>query len=171
MLRPTVQLPSLSWNKAPHLELTTRFLLLSDSCGFLDVERSLWREDGSVVYNCCWSLPAQSFSGPSPVRFVTLFYCLRFNTSLFFASYDSRGYGGSIRARLHMGYCRFSAELLFITISHWPNRKHLSQRFLFCYLRIRCSGNLFNEPLSSKGHLLWLHYSSLQTSCHDTYRQ
>jgi hypothetical protein len=27
---------------------------------------SLWREDGSVVYNCCWLSPAQSFSGPSP---------------------------------------------------------------------------------------------------------
>jgi hypothetical protein len=26
----------------------------------------LWREDGSVIYNCCWSSPAQSFSGPSP---------------------------------------------------------------------------------------------------------
>jgi hypothetical protein len=24
--------------------------------------RFLWREDGSVVYNCCWSSPAQSFS-------------------------------------------------------------------------------------------------------------
>jgi hypothetical protein len=27
--------------------------------------RSRWREDGSVVYFCCWSSPAQSFSGPS----------------------------------------------------------------------------------------------------------
>jgi hypothetical protein len=47
-----------------HLGLTTRFLLLSDSCGFVDVGRSLWREDGSAVYNCCWTSPAQSFSGP-----------------------------------------------------------------------------------------------------------
>jgi hypothetical protein len=29
-----------------HLGLTTRFLLLSDSCRFVDVGRSLWREDG-----------------------------------------------------------------------------------------------------------------------------
>jgi hypothetical protein len=31
----------------------TRFLLLSDSCGFVDMGRCLLREDGSVVYNCC----------------------------------------------------------------------------------------------------------------------
>jgi hypothetical protein len=58
-----------------HLGLTTRFLLLSDSCGFVHV--------GAVsdVYNCCWSSPAQSFSGLSPAGLVTLFYCLRFKTS------------------------------------------------------------------------------------------
>jgi hypothetical protein len=61
------QSAGLSWNKAPILAL------LSDSCGFVDVGRSLWREDGSVVYNCCWSSPAQSFSSPSPVALVTIF--------------------------------------------------------------------------------------------------
>jgi hypothetical protein len=45
--------------------------------------------------------PAQSFSGPSPVELVTIFYYLRFETTLFVASYDSQGYGGSIRPRLH----------------------------------------------------------------------
>jgi hypothetical protein len=57
------QSASLSWN----LRLTTRFLLLSDSCGFVDVGRSLWREDGSVVYKSCWSSPAQSVSGPATI--------------------------------------------------------------------------------------------------------
>jgi hypothetical protein len=33
-----------------HLKLTTRFLLMSDNCGFVDVGRPLWREDGSVFY-------------------------------------------------------------------------------------------------------------------------
>jgi hypothetical protein len=42
----------LEWST--HLGLTTRFLLPSDSCGFVDVGHSLWREDGSVIYNCCW---------------------------------------------------------------------------------------------------------------------
>jgi hypothetical protein len=32
-----------------------------------------------------------------------MFYCLRFETSLFFASYDSQGHGGGIRPRLHTG--------------------------------------------------------------------
>jgi hypothetical protein len=54
--------------------------------------RSLWREDGSVVYNCCWSSPAQSFSGQSLMGLATIFYCLRFETSLLVASYDSQGY-------------------------------------------------------------------------------
>jgi hypothetical protein len=81
----------------------TRFLLLSDSCECVDVGRSLWREDGSVVYNCCWPSAAQLFSGPSLLELATIFYCLRFETSLFVASYDSRGYGGGIRPRLHTG--------------------------------------------------------------------
>jgi hypothetical protein len=38
------------------------------------------QEDGSVVYNCCWVSPVQSFSGPSPAGLVTIFYCLRFET-------------------------------------------------------------------------------------------
>jgi hypothetical protein len=67
------------------------------------VWRFLWREDGSVVYNCFWSSPGQSFSGPSPVELMAIFYCLRFDTSLFVASYESQGYGGVIRPRLHTG--------------------------------------------------------------------
>jgi hypothetical protein len=46
----------LEWST--HMGLKIRFLLLSDSRGFVDVGRSLWREDRSVVYNCCWSSPA-----------------------------------------------------------------------------------------------------------------
>jgi hypothetical protein len=82
--------------QSTHLGLTTRFVLLLDSCRFVDVGRSLWQQDGSIIYNSCWSSPAQSFSGPSPVGLVTIFYCLRFETSLFAASYDSQGYGGGI---------------------------------------------------------------------------
>jgi hypothetical protein len=44
------------------------------------IKRPLWREDGSVVYNCCWSSPTQSFSGPSPAGLVTTFYCIKFET-------------------------------------------------------------------------------------------
>jgi hypothetical protein len=44
--------------------------------------------------------------------FVTIFDCLRFETSLFVASYDSQGHGGGIRTRLHTGM----NELSFITV-------------------------------------------------------
>jgi hypothetical protein len=40
----------------------------------------IWRKDGSVVYNCCWFSPAQSFWGPSLARLISTFYCLRFET-------------------------------------------------------------------------------------------
>jgi hypothetical protein len=42
----------------PHLGLMTRYLLLLDSYGLVFVGRSLWREDGSVFYICCWPSPA-----------------------------------------------------------------------------------------------------------------
>jgi hypothetical protein len=42
----------------------------------------------STTYSNCWPLPAQSFSGPSPLVLGTMFYCLRFEISLFVASYD-----------------------------------------------------------------------------------
>jgi hypothetical protein len=42
--------------------------------------RPLWREDGTVVYNCCWPSPAQLFSGSSPEGIMTIFYCLRLET-------------------------------------------------------------------------------------------
>jgi hypothetical protein len=35
---------------SPHLGLTIRFLLLSVTCGLVDVGRCLWREVGSVFY-------------------------------------------------------------------------------------------------------------------------
>jgi hypothetical protein len=55
---------------------------------FFYLGRSLWREDVSVFYNCCWPSPAQSSSGPSPLGLATISYCLRLETSLVVASYD-----------------------------------------------------------------------------------
>jgi hypothetical protein len=74
-----------------HLGLTTRYLLLFDSYGSVFVGRPLWREDGSVFCICYWSSSVQSFPGPRRFGLVTIFYCLRFETSIFVASYDSRG--------------------------------------------------------------------------------
>jgi hypothetical protein len=42
----------------------TWFLLLSESCQFVDVGCPLWQKRGSVVYNCYWPSLAQSFSSP-----------------------------------------------------------------------------------------------------------
>jgi hypothetical protein len=84
--------------------------------------RSLWRKDGSVVYNCCWSSPAQSLSGPAPVGLATIFYCLKFETSLFVASYDSQGYGGGIRHRIHTGFWTIAPVVLLITFEHGPHK-------------------------------------------------
>jgi hypothetical protein len=69
-----------------------------------------------------------------------------------------------------MGYCQFSTELFFITTLHWPNRKHYSEQFFYYCLHIRCCENLFTEPLPGNGRLLWLHYSSLQASCHNIFK-
>jgi hypothetical protein len=57
---------------------------------FVDVGRSLWRENGCSVYNCCWSSPEQSFLGPSPAGLVTMFYCLKFGTPKSKLCYDRR---------------------------------------------------------------------------------
>jgi hypothetical protein len=78
-------------------------LTVSQSVSLVFVGRPLWREDGSIFCICCWPSPAHSFSGPSSLGLATIFYCLRFETSLFVASYDSQGHGGGIRPRPHTG--------------------------------------------------------------------
>jgi hypothetical protein len=67
---------SLFWCQA----LNSRFLLLSNRCGFVDVGHPLWRGDGPVIYNCCWNSPAQSFTSLTPAGLTALFYCLRIGT-------------------------------------------------------------------------------------------
>jgi hypothetical protein len=60
---------------------------------------------------CRWPLPAQSFSGPSPLVLVTIYYCLRFETSLFVASYDLQGHGGGIRPASTRGLAGLGSSL------------------------------------------------------------
>jgi hypothetical protein len=86
---------------SPHLGPKTKFLLLSDSCGFAVVRRPLWRENGSVVYNCCWSSPAHSFSDMCPAGLMTIFYILRFETSLTWRARSP--YLHALGTRLHAG--------------------------------------------------------------------
>jgi hypothetical protein len=85
-------------------------------------------------------LPAQSFSGPSPLGLATIFYCLRFETSFFVASYDSQGHGGGIRPRLHTGYWTLAPFVFKITSLHEPHGKHLSH-YCGCIFSAALPGN------------------------------
>jgi hypothetical protein len=67
------QSASPSWCQAPIWD--PRPIFLPPWNVLVILKRPLWREDGSVIYFCCWSLPAQSRSGPSPARLKTIFYC------------------------------------------------------------------------------------------------
>jgi hypothetical protein len=95
MLRPTVsrsvgQSVSLSWNKVPIWGLGQDF-----------------RYCQTVVDLLMWGALSdertdRSFTIAAGVRQRHIF-CLRFDTSLFVASYDSQGYGGGIGPRVNTG--------------------------------------------------------------------
>jgi hypothetical protein len=122
---------SVSLSVEPHLGLMIRYLLLFDSYGLVFVGRPLWREDGSAFCICSWPLPAQSFSGPSPLGLATIFNYLRFETSLFVASYYSQGHGGSIRLRLYTGDSLLAVEIHVLTDLCGPKIWHLVARLMF----------------------------------------
>jgi hypothetical protein len=127
-LRPTVCLgikhPSGAYDQ---IFITVRQLGIC-WCGALPLTRVR-----SAVYNCFWPSPAQSFSSPSPVGLVNIFYCLRFETSLFIASYDSQGYGGGIRTRLHKGSSSLHGRLYSLVAIRW----HGNLCWIFVYMETR----------------------------------
>jgi hypothetical protein len=111
----------------PHLGPMTRYLFLSDSYVLVSVGRPLLREDGSVFCMCRWPLPAQYFSNPSPLGLATVFYCLRFEISLFVDSYDSQGHGEGIQPpRVRVYVWMFLKSGLCVR-----DRTHFVARFMF----------------------------------------
>jgi hypothetical protein len=96
------------------------------------VGRSLWREDGSDLYNCCCRSPAQSFSGLNPVRFVTIFHFLKFDTSIFVAFYDSQGYCGGSGPHFHIAFLLPIGD---------TRRRHRLEGFHYCVSRVLYLGN------------------------------
>jgi hypothetical protein len=130
---------SISRGVEPHLGPMPRYLLLFDTYGLVFVGHPLWREGR-------W--PAWSFSGPSLLGLATILSCLRFETSLFVASYDAQDHSGGIRPCLHTG---FVAELLAdprYIASRRIQRKH---RFLYCCVLILCCRDVYRTVASRSG--------------------
>jgi hypothetical protein len=119
MLRPSVSQCVLVSGTPDQISLTARQLRV---CW----RRVPWQENESVVYNCYWPSPTQSFSDPNSAGLTTIFYWLRFKTlqtwrarspylyppgtgwpsyrvPFSVASYDSQGLQRRYSNRLYMG--------------------------------------------------------------------
>jgi hypothetical protein len=87
-LRLTVS-QSVSLGVEPPLRIMTRYLLMFDNYGLSFGAPSLTRGRVCLLY-ILLALASAVFSGLSPLVLAIIFYCLRFETSLFVASYDSQ---------------------------------------------------------------------------------
>jgi hypothetical protein len=68
-----------SWDSRPVIFFHLNYCGYSPYVTSSLTKECVCREAVSVVYNCCWTSPAQS-SGPSPAGLMTIFYCLRFES-------------------------------------------------------------------------------------------
>jgi hypothetical protein len=81
----------------------------------------------------------------------TILYYLRFETSLFVASYDSQGHGGGIRPRLHTGVFYDELTAYFSLTRHGPHRKRRLQQFIVV------AGTCLTETLPSNDRRIHRH--------------
>jgi hypothetical protein len=102
MLRPTISRPVWLGFKHPTGAYDQIFITVRQFTGLLMLG-GLSDERTGLSFTIAAGPRQRSFLGPSPVGLADIFYCLRFETSLFVASYESQGYGGGIRPRLHTG--------------------------------------------------------------------
>jgi hypothetical protein len=147
-----------------HLGPKTRFLLLSGSCRFVHVGRFLWREDRSVIYNCCWPSPVQSLSGPSPVGLMAsnFFQLNTWHYSRYVTSSLMRGWVCRLQLLLALASavilrsksCRTHGHILLFQI--WDSSNLEGKVPVFIYPRNRVA-QLYPQALGSPSHhLLWL---------------
>jgi hypothetical protein len=137
------QSASLSWNKAPLWGLRPDLYYCLTVAGLL-----FWGALSDERTGLSFTMAA----GP---RQRSHFYCLRLETSLFVASYDSQGHGGGIRPRLHTGawilLCRFDTDRI----------ENSSNSSLVVAGRCLAIARLLIEPLPSSGRSFGYHVTVL----------
>jgi hypothetical protein len=111
------------------------------------------------------ALASAVFLGPSPLGLATVFYCLRFETSLYVASYDSQGHGGGIQPRLHTGISLLLADTCYIASARTTQKtqfyccvaqttqktSHVITKHCLNVASLRLRGSVFTEPLLRNG--------------------
>jgi hypothetical protein len=92
------------------------------------------------------------FLGSESLWLVTIFYCLRFETSLFVAYYDSQGHGGGIRPRLHTGLTPVNQ----LRVLSWPGADRRQNTHLNGSSVVICV---------SVATVMWVHQKPLSSNC------